>query len=228
MDNKKEKYKKSYPDKKDNYQAKKPKTVEIGEEITEKEYQRFLKYGINSSIWYVTTYGRTTHETKDRLLKKGYPNHETAVKFVNKDKITGVVETEIKNIFILEEVIENLEKNMILNDRGLVEAALFSSFSNNHAMSKIIRKLSTRGIDREMIDEEVEKLTEIYDEEEQREAEYDGVDRLASRMVESYTFVKITDPWKKKNKLMTSLVRKGYGFDLVQEWINENSEHFSS
>lgn len=199
---------------------KKPKTVEIDDVISEKEYKRFLKYGINSSTWYATTYARSTHETRDRLIQKGYPTSSTQVK-LEKDG-------EIKEVVILDEVIENLQSNGILNDQAIVEYAIYAAFTNNQGMSKVLRKLSTRGIDRELIDEEMEKLTESFDEEEQAQAEYDGVDRLASRMVESYAFTKIADPWKRKNKLMTTLVRKGYQFGTVQEWIDENSEYFSN
>jgi len=111
----------------------------------------------------------------------------------------------------IEKIVELLEKQKYLNDE-LFAGNFIEDKLNSRPIGKRLAKLklSEKGIDKEVIEE---TLNKIYSED--KEAEY------AERVLEKYVKkVKYKDAVDKKNKCYRYLISKGFDFDTVKKVLS--------
>lgn len=111
----------------------------------------------------------------------------------------------------IEKIVELLEKQKYLNDE-LFAGNFIEDKLNSRPIGKRLAKLklSEKGIDKEVIEE---TLNKIYSED--KEAEY------AERVLEKYVKkVKYKDAADKKNKCYRYLISKGFDFDTVKKVLS--------
>lgn len=189
---------------------KKAKQVDFPQDrpLTFEEYNDLSKHAYNSALWYVTNYNKNSYQIRTKLYDKGYL----------KDEVPVVKNDEKTYHNIVEETITKLKDFSYINDESYVESAIYSGLRKGKSISSIRTKLFQTGLPKDLIDKGMEEFSE----ETQTEMEDDALDKAASKIVNSYSFTKITDPFKAKQKIVQSLATKGFPMGKIFEWIDEN------
>jgi regulatory protein len=163
-----------------------------GDELTAekiKEMQEYDEFGYGKKVAY--SFLAYKQRSKKELIKKL--------------KLKKISEASI------EKITELLEKQKYLNDE-LFAGNFIEDKLNSRPIGKRLAKLklSEKGIDKEVIEE---TLNKIYSED--KEAEY------AERVLEKYVKkVKYKDAVDKKNKCYRYLISKGFDFDTVKKVLS--------
>jgi regulatory protein len=164
-----------------------------GDELTAekiKEMQEYDEFGYGKKVAY--SFLAYKQRSKKELIKKL--------------KLKKISEASI------EKITELLEKQKYLNDE-LFAGNFIEDKLNSRPIGKRLAKLklSEKGIDKEVIEE---TLNKIYSED--KEAEY------AERVLEKYVKkVKYKDAVDKKNKCYRYLISKGFDFDTVKKVLSK-------
>lgn len=188
---------------------KKAKTVEIPENRTI-DFETYIKlndHAYKSSLFYVTTYNKNSYQIREKLIQKGYIQDTIIVQY--KDG-----HTEEYNI--IDDTLDKLKDQLILDDYQYVKSFLQNGLDSGKSLQSLKNKLFINKIPSEMIDQ-------ILDSDEIRIDESYGLDKEASKIVRSSSFYKL-DKYKKQQKLLRTLVNKGFKMDEVYAWINDNSD----
>ncbi|MFH1247680.1 MAG: regulatory protein RecX [Candidatus Omnitrophota bacterium] len=129
---------------------------------------------------------RSEQELLRRLLAKKYP------------------ESEVKKVILF------------LKEKGFVDDTIFArNWSNSRlrkpfGLRRIRQELQFKGIDKKLIDEELERIKKDYPEQE-----------IVSRIVkERLVKLKGIDPFKAKARLYGYLIRRGFSPDTIREVFN--------
>jgi regulatory protein len=163
-----------------------------GDELTSekiKEMQEYDEFGYGKKVAY--SFLAYKQRSKKELIKKL--------------KLKKISDASI------EKIVELLEKQKYLNDE-LFAGNFIEDKLNSRPIGKRLAKLklSEKGIDKEVIEE---TLNKIYSED--KEAEY------AERVLEKYVKkVKYKDAVDKKNKCYRYLISKGFDFDTVKKVLS--------
>lgn len=163
-----------------------------GDELTAekiKEMQEYDEFGYGKKVAY--SFLAYKQRSKKELIKKL--------------KLKKISDASI------EKIVELLEKQKYLNDE-LFAGNFIEDKLNSRPIGKRLAKLklSEKGIDKEVIEE---TLNKIYSED--KEAEY------AERVLEKYVKkVKYKDAVDKKNKCYRYLISKGFDFDTVKKVLS--------
>jgi regulatory protein len=163
-----------------------------GDELTAekiKEMQEYDEFGYGKKVAY--SFLAYKQRSKKELIKKL--------------KLKKISDASI------EKIVELLEKQKYLNDE-LFAGNFIEDKLNSRPIGKRLAKLklSEKGIDKEVIEE---TLNKIYSED--KEAEY------AERVLEKYVKkVKYKDAADKKNKCYRYLISKGFDFDTVKKVLS--------
>lgn len=163
-----------------------------GDELTSekiKEMQEYDEFGYGKKVAY--SFLAYKQRSKKELIKKL--------------KLKKISDASI------EKIVELLEKQKYLNDE-LFAGNFIEDKLNSRPIGKRLAKLklSEKGIDKEVIEE---TLNKIYSED--KEAEY------AERVLEKYVKkVKYKDAADKKNKCYRYLISKGFDFDTVKKVLS--------
>lgn len=190
--------------------GKKPKvarTVVIPEDrpLTLEEFIDLRDHAYNSAFWNVTHYARTEKQVVDKLLSKGYVEDEVA--YLNEDG-------ERRSQDIIEWVLEELKEREFLGDEDYMERFISSKLSQGWGMSRIRMEALRKGVDRDVIDAIVEQLD--FSEEED-----DALGRELERALRSSAVQRDGDPYKRSQKVVQSLMRKGFSYGDIREKMEE-------
>lgn len=184
---------------------KKARVVTIPEDrpLTPEEYEDLRTHAVNSSVWYATTYNRSEQQLREKLYAKGYP----------KEPIPAVdILGEVREVDLVEEVLDHLRQDAyVIDDTRLARHAIERAFASGEGPSKVRMSLLRRGIDRETIDELLDELGES-------DAKDAALEKAAERVLASSAYRRIEEPWKRKQKLVTVLTSKGFGFGDINDW----------
>lgn len=183
------------------------KTVEIPEDrtITEEEYRKLSSHAYKSSVWYITTYNKNSYQTREKLLKKGYIKDSVIV--LKNDSTQYEVN-------IIDEIIEKLFDYYILDDDAYVDSFIRNSLSRGIGLSSIRVKLLNNGIPQDMI----ERFFVDYENDTRVD---EALDKSAYKIINSSSFRKL-DFFKRKEKIVRSLVSKGFALSDIFEWVEEH------
>lgn len=189
---------------------KKAREVVIPEDrpLTWEEFVDFRDHAYNSSSWYATEYVRTEKQIADKLLRKGYVLGD--VPYIDSEG----VEQEFD---IVAWVIQRLKDYLLLDDDALARRFVIRELENGKGARWITAKLSTKGIDREKVQELIEELKTD-------DITAEAVDRVATRYMQTSMYRKQPDEFKKRQKLTTHIVSRGFSFDDIAQWENSKEE----
>jgi len=195
-------------------EPKKARTVEIDPNKTLgfDEYDELVRHARNSSMWYLGRFASHSSKIRQRLYEKGYPKDD--VKHLGLDG-----ELELSNI--VEDTMAELELLHMLDDELYIESKLKASIAKGKGASLAARELKYNGIPEDEIDA---VLDTIEDELEDRQNE--AVDKAAQKIMRSTPFRKAERSWQKSMVLSGGLRAKGFDRELVDSWMDSNSEIF--
>lgn len=190
---------------------KKARTIAIPDDrvINQKQYQEYSDHAYKSASWYITAYSKNSFEIKEKLLQKGYLDEEITVKHN-----TG--ETTHHNM--IDETFKKLSDNYMLDDMEYIKEFIQTGINNGRSLNNLKTKLRNKKIPYQMIEDALQDDSLDLDE------EY-GLDKQASIIVRSGSFQRLDD-FKKKQKLVRSLVTKGFDMGDVYSWIDSNEEEW--
>lgn len=189
---------------------KKARVVEFPSDraLTFEEYEDLKKHAYNSALWYVTNYAKNSYQIRTKLYDKGYPKNEV-------ETVDNYDEKFYSNI--VEEVVKQLEDFSYVDDESYIDDAISSGLRKGKSISSIKTKLIHTGLPKDMIEKGLEGF-----EDDKEELEDDALDRAAQKIVNSYSFTKIEDKFKAKQKVVQSLGTKGFPMGKIFEWIDNN------
>lgn len=193
----------------------KAKKVEIPENHTVKqeEYTKLYKHAKTSALWYVTNYNKNSQQIKQKLYDKGYP--KTPLKIIKKDQTTTQEN-------IVEKIIEYLEKYGYINDEDYVKNTLDNQLRTGKSITQAKTKLFQSGLNKEfyepIIEKEIKQQNTTYNETE-------SLDKAANKITNKTSFKKLNS-FKAQQKLVQNLATKGFPFEQIYEWIENNQEIF--
>lgn len=189
---------------------KKAREIEIPEDrpLTFEEFTDFKNHAYNSSSWYATEYVRTEKQIRDKLLKKGYINGE--VDYLNEK---GVEES----FDIIEWVLEKLRDYLLIDDDALARRFVERELNNGKGAQWIHQKLSAKGISHDRVDELIEEMKSD-------DVTIEGVERVAERYMRNSTYLKQPDKYKKRQKLVSHIISRGFSFDDITLWETSKGE----
>lgn len=193
--------------------GKNPKTarvVSIPEDrpLTFSEMEDLRDHAYNSAFWNVTNYRRTEKQVRDKLISKGYPDDE--VSFLNENG-------EINKINFIEYSMSELMERELLGDVDYTERFISSKLGMGWGMSRIRIELMKKGVNLDLVDEVKEN------------GDFDGeaesaLDRQVRKTLASSSIARENDPFKRRQKAVQSLMRKGFSYGDISEKIREIEE----
>lgn len=195
-------------------EPKKARTVEIdpNRTLSFEEYDDLLRHARNSSMWYLGRFPSHSSKIRQRLYEKGYPKED--VKHLGLDG-----EVELSNI--VEDTMVELDLLHMLDDELYIESKLKSSIAKGKGASLAARELKYNGIPENEIEAVLDTL-----EDELEDRQNEAVDKAAQKVMRSSTFRKAEKAWQKSMVLSGGLRAKGFDRDLVDSWMDSNSELF--
>ena len=111
----------------------------------------------------------------------------------------------------VKEVALFLEEKGFINDAEFTRVWLESRLKRGFGFKRIRRELGLKGIDKEILDTQIEKAKQQY-------CEKDTIGRLAE---EKWRRLSGIQPQKAKQRLFGYLVRRGFSADLIIETISD-------
>jgi len=176
--------------------------------LTSEEFNDFKEHALKSSMWYASEYVRSERQIMDKLVAKGYTEGE--VDYVDKAGVSHSFD-------IMEYVLEQLREGLVVNDDAYARG-LIRRYSGSRRGSRYIgQKLREKGVDSEVA---AALLEELKDEDETIEA----IDSLAERYIYTSAYTKVEGDFKKRQKLVSHLLSRGYSFDDISLWENSKEE----
>jgi regulatory protein len=109
----------------------------------------------------------------------------------------------------IKEIVTYLEEKSFLNDREFARAWIESRIKRGYGLKRVRRELALKGVDKPIIDAQIEKIKERYCEE-------DSLTRLAEQ---KWHKLKGLSPQKAKQRLFGYLIRRGFPPDLIIEAV---------
>lgn len=188
---------------------KKAKTVEIplNKTVDFKTYMQLNDHAYKSALFYVTTYNKNSYQIREKLIQKGYIEEDITVTYKDGN-------TETYNI--IDDTLDKLTQQYLLDDYQYTVNVLQNGVDAGKSVQNLKSKLLQNKIPIEMINEALDsndvELDEAY-----------GLDKLATKTTNSSSFQKL-DKYKKQQKLVRTLVSKGFSMGEVYDWIKEHPD----
>ena len=104
-------------------------------------------------------------------------------------------------------LVDELLKLGLLDDRAFTQSWIRWRLQRSFGLNRIAFELKVKGIDKEIIQQELSQLCEAYSEDETAVV-------LARRQMDKY---KNVNPEKKKKRLGDFLARRGFSIDIIQK-----------
>lgn len=176
--------------------------------LTKDEFNDFKSHAFNSSLWYASEYVRSERQIIDKLLAKGYVEGEVA--YTNS---LG----EVEYFDIIEAVLQELREGLVVNDETYARGLIRRYAGSRRGSRFISQKLREKGIDSDLSSR---LLEEMIDEDDTLEA----IASLAEKYMNTSAYTRVEDKYKRRQKLMSHLISRGYSFDDISSW--ESSQDF--
>lgn len=176
--------------------------------LSYEEFEDFKNHVLNSSLWYASEYTRSEKQVVDKLLAKGYPRD--AVEYVDRQGETHFFD-------IIAFVVQELKEGLALNDESYARGLINRYADSKRGPGYIRQKLRQKGVSSDVADA---LLEELKDEEQTTEA----IEALAERYMNSSSYLRVEDPYKRRQKLVSHLISRGYSFDDISLWESTREE----
>ena len=188
---------------------KKARQIEIPEDrpLTFEEFEDFKSHALKSSMWYASEYTRSEKQIIEKLLNKGYVRGD--VEYLDE-------EGETRFFNIIDHVIIHLKEGLVLDDEAYARSLIGRYSSGRRGASYIRNKLFEKGIDSATAER---LLAELRDEDQVLE----DIEALAQRYMNSLAYTR-ADPYRRNQKLTAHLVARGYSFDDISRWRENQRE----
>ncbi|MCM8780755.1 MAG: recombination regulator RecX [Candidatus Omnitrophica bacterium] len=128
----------------------------------------------------------------------------------SEDEIRRRLKKKRFNSTVIEKTLAFLRVRGFLDDRQFARSWLESRLKNKFGLRRIKQELLLKGIDKKIIDEQIEEIREGYSEE-------DLVAGLAQKRLNQ---LKDLDPQKAKRRLYSYLIRRGFSPERVLDVLN--------
>jgi regulatory protein len=115
----------------------------------------------------------------------------------------------------IKEVIFYLEEKGFLNDREFAKAWIEARIKRGFGLKRIRRELGLKGIDKEVLDAQIQKIKQHY-------CEKDTLEQLAEQRWRKLSGVA---PQKAKQRLFGYLARRGFPAELIIEAVGNLSKN---
>lgn len=176
--------------------------------LTYEEFEDYKSHAMNSTLWYATQYTRSEKQLVDKLLKKGYQLEP--VTYLDR-------KGELQAFDIIGDVMERLKEGYVLNDEAYARALISRYSDSKRGAGYIKQKLREKGIEAELA---ANLLEDLKDEDQV----VDAIEALAQRYMNSSPYRRVEDPYKRRQKLTTHIISRGYSFDDISLWQNSKEE----
>ena len=189
---------------------KKARQIEIPSDrpLTFEEFEDYKNHAVNSSLWYASEYTRSEKQITEKLLNKGYIRDD--VEYVDEEG-----ETQFFNI--IDHVIAHLKEGLVLDDEAYARSLINRYSMGRRGKSYIKTKLYEKGIDSDLAERLMEELRD-------EEQVLEDIDALAERFMNGSSYRREENPYKRRQKLTSHLVSRGYGFDDIALWQSTREE----
>lgn len=182
----------------------KARTVEIPDAPMKKgQYEKLLKHGVNSTVWYAQNYPCGEKKLRERLQKKGY--REGVVEVIQDDG-------EVIQRYLIDNIIDQVrdKSSMLLDEESIAESMIDSIIRSGKNAQAAWTRCSKRGISREVFDKVV---AERFTQDDVDEA----MERAAEKIFRSSTYRKKEQNFDKRSYFMKSMMTKGFSLDDAME-----------
>lgn len=190
---------------------------DLSKPITEKQYNRLRKYGINASLFVLNRFFYSKQAVIDFLIiKKQIPKEITVVYTIKTDNPQNKPKKELRDHSIIKEIIDELEESKSFKDYDHAKEKAESQIYQGKGISYIISVLKEKKFTDDIIQKVINEIsTENSDIIEQK------LYNNARKIVNNSTFNK-KQGYDKKNYFISTLIRKGYDYNSIQEVIESN------
>jgi SOS response regulatory protein OraA/RecX len=153
---------------------------------------------IDYAIWYYLRYYPSPNKLKQKLKDKFWPDSEKGKKYgwINEKQINFIISEKLKNIIQEDEVIKAKIRNYKDKQKSkkYILQKMFQRQENMDLVNLFLEEIFWETWEDEAIKKEYEKLLKKYD--------------------------KKFEWYELKNKIYSSLVRKGFSYDRIKNIIN--------
>lgn len=195
---------------------KKARQVEIptDRELTEDEYIDLSSHAHKSSLWYVSTYVKNSHQVREKLNRKGYPNEDVCVK--SKDGT-------IRDVNLIDDALKELIDMGMLDDVRYIDDIYSSGRNSGKSIGAIRLNLIRSGLPSDFVSEHLDALVEENEanDDDDESVEHELLDRAANKVIASSRFENM-DQYKKRQTLVKKLATKGFAMGDIFAWMDEH------
>lgn len=190
---------------------------DLSKPITEKQYNRLKKYGINASLFVLNRFFYSKQAVIDFLtIKKQIPEEVTVIYTTKKDTPQEKAKKELRDHNIIKEIINELEESNSFKDyyhaKEKAESQIYQGKGINYITKALKEKKFTDNVIQEVVNEISTENNDIIEQK---------LYNNARKIVNNSTFNK-KQGYEKKNYFISTLVRKGYDYNSIQQVIESN------
>lgn len=161
----------------------------------------YRDYAYRSSTWYAENYDGHSGKVRERLLKKG---------FVDEEVITVDEDGVEHSLNFIDYCIQRLTEDLYINDENYIERFFERRLNNGKSVFFIKQELYAKGLDRGLIEE----ISQDFDNTEALEIAYE-------KIVNSYAFQRIEEPFKRKQKIYQGLAQRGFSSSDISKVMKD-------
>ena len=195
---------------------KKARQVEVptDRELTEDEYIDLSSHAHKSSLWYVSTYVKNSHQVREKLNRKGYPNENVCVK---------AKDGTIRDVNLIDDALKELIDMGMLDDVRYIDDIYSSGRNSGKSIGAIRLNLIRSGLPSDFVSEHLDALVEENEanDDDDESVEHELLDRAANKVIASSRFENM-DQYKKRQTLVKKLAAKGFSMGDIFAWMDEH------
>lgn len=195
-------------------EPKKARTVEVdtSKPLDFDVFDDLLRHARNSSMWYLGRFPSHSTKIRQRLYEKGYPEEDVSY-------YDGIGELQTANI--VDETMKELELLHMLDDKLFIESRLKSFIARGKGVSLAVQEMKFKGIPEEQIEAVLEAIGDELDGD-----LAEAVGKAAEKAMRSTPYRKATSGWQRSMVISGALRAKGFDREIVDYWMESNSEIF--
>ncbi len=164
-----------------------------GRQLNRVEYEKILKeMAYQQALYFIAYQDRTEMEVRRKLVKNNHPAE------------------------LIDEIIDILTRDNYINDRRYAKLFMEQKIKKQ-GYKKISYYLKNKGISSALIQEVCQDISEDVD---VSEEQFLGAVKLANKKLAELEYSNI-DKYKKKQRVYSLLVRKGYHYDVISKVMDE-------
>lgn len=185
--------------------------------ISKKKYERIVKHGYHSLVWYAERYPSGHGKLKERLIRKGFPKEKITV-IIPEDHIDGV-ESKTEEHDLIADTIDMLSEHRpdLADEKIVAETIIRSHLSSGKGINSAWSSFMKKGVSRDVYEEILEQYKDSRDSD-------DALDRAGERILSSSSYNKKTTEFERKTVFAKAMMRKGFNLSDAYDWYEENYE----